>query len=509
MSQSALPNPFLGGAAFVMPATWQGVMKQVLHLAEFSGGLQVIDGARGSGKTVFAHHMASALAEEVGCGVLALPPGLPTAQVFDCLLTSLGIDVQDGQSIGQSIISLRQFDANLKREQSRKILIIDDAHHFDDQALAALASVFQGSQDTEVGLALIFLAEPGMAQRLDALHLVDVEVRDCVLPPMGEEDIQQLLEEEFQANAEGDFPFDEETVEAIHSESGGMPQDALRIASALWDQSQANKAVPIWKKLPVLHLVAIAALVLALLWGLISGFGREDEKEASVAPPVQFIVNSSHVMSSSSSLGEFSVSSQASEASFSTGVESLEIDSLEVESLEVESSNASLTDIEAVSSSVVSSLAQSSVAKTAPKAPEEPNRALEPKEPKSPSPAAIVIEPPKAESDPLLIDGLTDDEEALMKLPQRGFILQVLAANARESLERFVSEQPNRQNLRIYRSIRSGKSWFVVVEGYYADKDSAVAAISNLPNNQLKAGPWPKSIAAVKLEITAFKQQTP
>jgi len=496
MSQSAQPNPFFGGAAFVMPVTWQGVMKQVLHLAEFSGGLQVIDGARGAGKTVFAHHMASALPEDVGCGVLALPPGLPTAQVFDCLLTSLGIDVQDGQSIGQSIISLRQFDANLKREQSRKILIIDDAHHFDDQALAALASVFQGSQDTEVGLALIFLAEPGMAQRLDALHLVDVEVRDCVLPPMGEDDIQQLLEEEFQANAEGDFPFDEETVEAIHAEAGGVPQDALRIASALWDQSQAKKAMPIWKKLPVWHLAAIAALVLALIWGLISGFGREEAGEEP--EPLKVAVSSSQATSSSqitmSSSSEVQVSSEVVESSAAP---------------ELISSSASSV-AEAISSSAeILSQAQSSTANVVVKTPEQPVKAKEPQAPKSTTPASVVAEPPKPVREPALIDGLTEDEEKLMKLPQRGFVLQVLAANARESLERFVSEQPNRQNLRIYRSIRSGKSWFVVVEGYYADKDSAVAAISNLPNSQLKAGPWPKSVAAVKLEIAAFKQQTP
>lgn len=491
MSQSAQPNPFLGGAAFVMPATWQGVMKQLLHLAEFSGGLQVIDGVRGSGKTVFAHQMAGALPEEVGCGVLALPPGLPTAQVFDCLLTSLGIDVQDGQSIGQSIISLRQFDANLKREQSRKILIIDDAHHFDDQALAALASVFQGSQDTEVGLALIFLAEPGMAQRLDALHLVDVEVRDCVLPPMTEDDIQQLLEDEYRANAEGEFPFEDDVIEAIHSESGGVPQDALRIAGALWEQSQAKRAMPIWKKWPLWHMLAIAALALALVWGLLSGFGKPESEEPKVVS-TQMVSSSLMVVVNSSSAAQSSVA--AENTSVSENMSSSEV---------VISSGST------VSSEKVSSLEQVSSSSVAIKVPIIPAEVQSPREPQSVIPPAVVKNPPKATQKPALLDGLTGDEEKLMKLPQRGFVLQVLAANARESLERFVSEQPNRQNLRIYRSIRSGKSWFVVVEGYYADKDSAVAAISNLPNSQLKAGPWPKSVAAVKLEIAAFKQQTP
>ncbi len=107
------------------------------------------------------------------------------------------------------------------------------------------------------------------------------------------------------------------------------------------------------------------------------------------------------------------------------------------------------------------------------------------------------------------IEGLTPDESALMAMATSGYVLQVSAAKSLPALEEFVRIQSNRVSLRIYRSLRSGKSWFVVVEGFYADKDSALAAMSNLPSGQLKAGPWPKSMAAVRLEIAAYKQQTP
>ncbi len=233
--------PFVGGASFVNPPTWQGVMRQLLHLAQFSGGLQVVDGVVGAGKTVFAHRMASGLPEDVSCGVLALPSGLPTSQVFDCLLTSLGLDVKDGQSVGQSIIALRHYDSTLKREQLRKILIIDDAHNFDDQALAALASVFQGGVDTEVGLALVFIGEPGAAQRLDGLNLVDVEVRDCVLPAFSLSDATELLAEEFACtHSEQAFPFDDEMVCALWHESAGLPGELLRLAQAAWREVDAK-----------------------------------------------------------------------------------------------------------------------------------------------------------------------------------------------------------------------------------------------------------------------------
>ena len=131
--------------------------------------------------------------------------------------------------------------------------------------------------------------------------------------------------------------------------------------------------------------------------------------------------------------------------------------------------------------------------------PSEPKVAAVPKVAKTVKPSR-----PKPE-----IEGLTEDESELMAMAPTGYVLQVSAAKSLPALEEFVNGQRNRSSLRIYRSLRSGKSWFVVVEGYYADKDSALAAMSNLPSGQLKAGPWPKSMAAVRLEIAAYKQQTP
>ena len=493
--------PFVGGASFVNPPTWQGVMRQLLHLAQFSGGLQVVDGEVGAGKTVFAHRMAGELPEDVSCGVLALPAGLPTSQVFDCLLTSLGIDVKDGQSVGQSIIALRHYDSGLKREQLRKILIIDDAHNFDDQALAALASVFQGGVDTEVGLALVFIGEPGAAQRLDALNLVDVEVRDCVLPAFPLSDATELLSEEFAStHPDQALPFDDDMVCALWNESAGRPGELLRLAQSAW-QEVDSRVEPWWSKLPIWHVLALIALVAVLTWGFLS----RDTDEASVPEAVtKPLISSAPVTvaieSSSVSSGEVMVSSQSSADSLLKGQSSTESTVAKPEVLPVDKVEATVP----VSISVDTQI--DTKANAEPKVDEvSPRAALEPK-------AAIKAKPAKpalvSRAKPAL-EGLTLDESALMAMAKNGYVLQVSAAKSLPALEEFVSSQRNRTSLRIYRSIRSGKSWFVVVEGYYADKDSALAAMSNLPSGQLKAGPWPKSMAAVRLEIAAYKQQTP
>lgn len=495
------PMPFVGGASFVNPPTWQGVMRQLLHLAQFSGGLQVVDGQAGSGKTVFAHRMAASLPEDVSCGVLALPAGLPTSQVFDCLLTSLGVDVKDGQSVGQSIIALRHYDSELKREQSRKILIIDDAHNFDDQALAALASVFQGGVDTEVGLALVFIGEPGTAQRLDALNLVDVEVRDCVLPALSLTDATELLSEEFAGtHAEQPFPFDDDLVCALWNESSGRPGELLRLAQAAWQEAAAAKAEAWWSKLPIWHVLALIALIAALAWGFLS----QGAKERPLAPIQDAPVVEASLAAEANSSSSVAKSDAAAIAQVPPveKVSAAEVNTTsEMEEANASSGRATSVTERAVPISVGASASEGRV-QAAPKpvrAASEPQVAVQPKVAKTVKPSR-----PKPE-----IEGLTEDESELMAMAPTGYVLQVSAAKSLPALEEFVNGQRNRSSLRIYRSLRSGKSWFVVVEGYYADKDSALAAMSNLPSGQLKAGPWPKSMAAVRLEIAAYKQQSP
>ena len=500
-------SPFVGGVSFVNPATWQGVMRQVSHLAQFSGGLHVIDGVNGSGKTVFAHHMAASFSAEVGCGVLALPAGLPTSQVFDCLLTALEVDVREGQSIGQSIIALRQFNTQLKQSQTRKILIIDDAHHLSEQALAALASVFQGDADSEVGLAIIFLAEPGLAQRLDALNLIDVEVRDCVLPKFSVAEAKELLMAEFAAvYVDRAFPFDEEFITALWAETDGRPGPLLRLAQDAWDGRSVTE--PWWRKLPVWHIAALCFLLVALAWGVVSS--EKWSTESSVNVPAQ--VNTSTVSfafnaaASQSAANSASASIQAEEViPAAAPLTQEDLDAFQHSGSEVASTNQLPQEGGNTALIQVMESSSSSLALSAPAVPSAQKAApalvvTKPVEAKTALPAVPAPKPPA-------LEGLSDDERALMNMADKGFVLQVLAANSRKSLEDFVVGQANRANLRIYRSLRAGKSWYVVVEGFYADKDSALAAMSNLPNSQLKAGPWPKSIVAVKLEIAAFKQQ--
>ncbi len=520
-------NPFDGGANYINPPSWQGVLRQVSHLAQFSGGLQVIDGGTGSGKTVFAHMLAHTLPADVASDVLALPAGLPTAQVFDCLLTALGLDVHQGQSVGQSIVALRQFNNQLKQAQERKILIIDDAHHLDDQALAALASVFQGDDDAEVGLAVVFLSIRGLAQRLDKLNLLDVEVRDCILPSFSATDAEDLLEQEFAAVARDGqrFPFDDDFVAALWREAGGNPRELLRLAHDAWEDLR-QESTPLWQRIPVWHAVALFALIVVLAVGAVTCSSKEE------APPLPPAVITTKITPTALSTGEQPVSTASlghnENAAVNRQADQAIGQSSEPIVVESVADVKPVTDAELTTNVVTTNVVTTEVT---PKIKQEVEPTLDPVHnattsqidaelsstqveqdddssvAKAPAAKQAPVSTPPSNRVNRVIEGLTSDESVLMSMSDRGFVIQISAATSLKSLESFVSEQRNRSTLKIYRSIRSGKNWYVVVEGFYADKDSALSGMKNLPSHQLKAGPWPKSIAAVKLEIEAYKQQ--
>ncbi len=516
---------FESGHYFCPPA-WLGLIKQLVHLAQFSGGLQVLDGERGAGKTVIAQQLAEALGNEVSCGVLALPAGLPATQIFDCLLAALGINAGYNLSVGQSIVALREFDAGLKLEQLRKVLIIDDAHHFDDQVLAALASVFQGNNETETGLALIFIAEPGLAQRLDRLNLVDVEVRDSRIPTLSLKETKAFVMAKFAAmHPDIEFPLDDELVVAIWGEGGGRPGEILQMAQAAW--LEGDDAVPLWhKRIPVWHVFALVFLLVVLFLGYISNTGERQSQEDEPLEPQSRTVEMTVSRSTLPAIDEshqpsYQFSSLSDDATQSSQValtdEDLETFAGASTAPSPATRHPDKAPITLAPNAVTppapkpASLAQ---ATTPVKAPQPVNSAkvlnsakiLNPS--KVPSPAKVAASPQAVPKVPVP-EGLSADERFLMARPKQGYVLQVLGAGSRQSLEDFVAQQSNHKNIRIYRALRSGKSWYVAVEGFYADKDSALAAISNLPKGQLKAGPWAKPMAAVRLEITTFKQQAP
>lgn len=92
----------------------------------------------------------------------------------------------------------------------------------------------------------------------------------------------------------------------------------------------------------------------------------------------------------------------------------------------------------------------------------------------------------------------------LLNSPQNHYVLQWLAANDRGSLEKMKRRYPVLQDATIAHYQRSGKDWFVLLDGPYSSRIEAMAALESSPRAQMarELYPWTRSLASIqKLDL--------
>jgi DamX protein len=254
-----------------IPASWKQLLRQIENLAQFGGAVQVISGAESSGKTTFLKELARHSLAQDGLVIWPVIDEAWPGQSLQKLLEILGNPVSPGQSLGESIVALRRYCQGLQRQKKRVVVAVDNADSITDASLSGVASVLQGGAEEGFGLHLIFFAEHSLAERLDALQLIDVSVYDFDLPCFTLQEITELLTEEYEqlAQREAIKPLGADTIQDIWLESQGLPGQALMLAREHWamNMGQSSGRFSI-SGLPVMHLCALALLLGVLVWAL-------------------------------------------------------------------------------------------------------------------------------------------------------------------------------------------------------------------------------------------------
>jgi DamX protein len=117
-----------------------------------------------------------------------------------------------------------------------------------------------------------------------------------------------------------------------------------------------------------------------------------------------------------------------------------------------------------------------------------------------PEPAA---KPPKEPNEP----SYAADERELLALPSEQFLLQLLGAESRATIDKFKAGVGRGQNLMIYHTQLRGKPWFIVMTGPYPTRAAAQAAVAQMPEPLRNQQPWPRSVANVQADIRAHSSK--
>ena len=474
-NEYAASPPLIGSAYF--PPSWQGLRQQIVYLAQFGNSIQVIHADTGGGKSTFFAHLLQTGLGSTTIGV-TVAEGAGLAVFFRDVLDELGLRPSANAGMGELVAALRGFVQTLHKERARAVLLVDDAHRLMDSELGALVSTLQGQEDPGVGLHVVLFAQPGFAARIDALQVLDVAVHDALLPVFSVTEIQQLLQmHQPQAGALG-----AEQTHSIWYQSRGLPGAALAAFDRLRPSSPTSVPVMSLRGLPMAHIAALVVLCGVLVWAFLvrdSDDSHHDETPRVTTLSVRPVTDS--LVQPADNLPESTGAAVSPQIDTSTPTAAITDDMPEVVSPAQGAAGVNLEEKPNVS---------------VPQAAPEMDRPIEPA-------TSAVVAPPPPPSEPAQVarSSIELGAERLLSYPPNAYVLQLMAASAEDKLAAFIASQPNKHNLLMYKTERDGKLLFILVEGFYADKASAEAAIANLPAQQRSGGPWPKKIEQIHQEV--------
>lgn len=519
----------------VLTPAWNGLKQQVLHLAQFGGSIQVVQGAEGAGKSTFLKFLGT---EDFSLPLITLSVSRQQSPeaFFLSLLQNLGLQPSPSAAYGELIAQLRQFVQAQYSSQARVVVAIDDAHFLAEPSIAALISVLQGGTDSGFGLHLIFLSEPGLAEVIDSLNLLDITVHDQTLPSFSPSELKELLLEYLSGKPDAPLV----SVEEIHTiwvDSKGLPGRALKLAKAQYEPDEQHEGSGFsLRGLPLLHIGALIFLGLILFWAF--GMGSNEEK----LPPVNndsvafvsehatrhvrtagpsnlsqvelngFEGSSVESVPSSNSEGEGRAVKPLTTGTVNEGAAlhndganedvllSDEAAELPEETLvQNESYSSSLHELDAQDPEEVFKVSVSSDTSDTEIDSPEVSVSNVARKPAAPD---VTVDPDRAKflDDPVE-KYLADSKARILEYSESGFAIQLMALVDLPKLMEFVSAQPNQDSLHVYQASRSGRQVYILLQGFYSDKKSALTAVASLPSSQRKAGPWPKSYRSIQSEI--------
>lgn len=529
------------GAYFSTPRR-KGLLHQLIYLAQFGDGIQVVQGEKGSGKSAFSHELKANITNTEYVAWVQVQEDSSSSEILEDILKELGVRVAPTATEGEAISALRHFSQSLITERRHAVLIIDDAHRLEDFALAAIASIRQGDESAGSGLHLVFFAEPGLALRLDAAELIDVPAHDFDMPLFSNEELAEFFKYRLQVQGyPTSFPFASDSMRSFWAQSGGSPGIALALAREYL--SGLNKPKSMLKlPLPIGHLAALCLLVGVLIWALMA---RDSEKSVTtvevpvvesqpkemesvpveenaavnkvvaeqapvISDPVDNQLSTEDPLSEEEPIREYI----AEDISVPEPAPLMEESSVKDDPLIPKSMRSTADEIkstktnspskeneQAEAESLLSEMAEESASLN-----QELEDSIQPPvlaEPVSRAEVKTPVLSPKVNT--VADNELSTMEAKLMAAPPEQYTLQVIAASSKPALEEFINRQANRDQLLLYRGEREGKRWYIVVAGLYNNRKAALAAINTLPPAQKSAGPWPKRIETIQEEITLIR----
>jgi type II secretory pathway predicted ATPase ExeA len=228
----------------------QGAMLKLRYAVENRCGGALLCGPSGSGKTLLVQQLKRHLGKLAQPFVHLVFPQMPAESILAYLADELAATSTEGsmrgamdqiadwpiqapprRSVEQTIRSIQQFFAQNSAEAQHAVIAIDEAHLLDDtRTLEALRLLLNFESDSQAGLTLLLIGQPGLLPQIDRMPALEERLGvKCLLRPFTVDEIAAYVNFRLQAAGAKDQIFEPSAMETLRELSHGMARQINRL----------------------------------------------------------------------------------------------------------------------------------------------------------------------------------------------------------------------------------------------------------------------------------------
>jgi len=361
--------------------------------------------------------------------------------------------------------------AFLYKTEHSQVIILDDAHNLNRQELSIiLKNAWNNNTKTKQ---VVLFCEPQINTTISSLLKEmpkKASVNKLYMPSFDKEQTKSYIKHYLGvANFSGKFPFSEKIINNIHKKTKGLPGKINQEAYKYFSDKNSSVLNLKQSKVKVSVIIAITTIILFIIGGF------DLFKETGFIPNL----NSNIILS------------ESSQKTIVTKKQSL----FNNDQIKKTDNIVRIKIVEPILMFEVRTEmpSQKQISKSEP--------VIKPQITESVTTSKIKKEEKtKTVSSPSLFN----DKWIMAQEPQE-YTIQVMAANAKDAIDRFLKLNINTENeFAYYKMYSNGSVWYKFISGRYKTLEKARTACDNLSDELKTFGPWPRHFTSIQNDINEF-----
>ena len=214
------------------PTFDEGFARLMYDVTELRGGLSLVTGDIGCGKTMLANALVDRLRDTPHAVTVLASPRLSAMQLLRAVSDALGM-VKPPRAKHELIRALGEHLARLHDEGRRPVLLVDEAQLVLPALLEEIRLLTNFESRTDKHLHVVLLGQPELRDRIAKQKQIDQRISlRYHLPPLEAEEVAEYVRHRLQvAGANGAAIFGDDTFPVLAERTGGVPRLVNNLAT--------------------------------------------------------------------------------------------------------------------------------------------------------------------------------------------------------------------------------------------------------------------------------------